>query len=141
MARNAQKCRVPGANWVQYEYAFDVKPCDDARVKEIMLFREPWERVCSLLLKKRRPEGRIRMARDCLLNQRGCDKVVIGKRKGYWLFDNGLVRMLNGRQIDAIPFGGLGAAHLERAKNVASRMDGYIETKDLGAARRGEVYP
>lgn len=131
---SAMKDGVRKYNWLFLEYAFDVDyPCaPDKNVKHVMLFRDPWERLYSIMQKSSQKLGKWleEYAYYLEMKDKSRARVDSGTLRR---IDNSLIRFLLGRDkgVAQIPFGGVTRAHLEAAKKIVDDFDLVMETSDL----------
>ena len=132
------------SNWVHLEHAFDADfPCG-GDVRHVLLFREPFERVYSLLSKMRDAARRERLTAHYadVLEAGG---LLEGPPAGVTpeevtrSVDNPMIRFLLGsEEADRVPFGGIDGGHLARARALVASFDVLLETADVGYA--GDVF-
>ena len=141
--RRCDFSRTNGArtyNWLFFEYAFDADyPCaQNENVKHVMLFRDPWERLYSITMKKKKPQELLTLVLEytSYLEKLGtpASKTIDVPGDVLKRIDNSLIRFMLGRDmgLKQIPFGGITRAHLEAAKTIVDGFDVVIETGDLG---------
>ena len=142
VATQAKDLKLP--NWIFLEYAFDVEyPCEQDNVKHVMLFRDPWKRKYSMLVKKKRESELPRVFSQFveLMTSKTIPEAESSGNYDYELrefvrkTDNPYIRFLIGsKQAYAIPFRGITREHLEMAKRVIDGFDVLLETEDLDNA-------
>ena len=125
-------------NWLFLEYEFDVDyPCAQ-NVKHVMLFRDPWKRTYSLLVKRKEANELPLifsqfvelMTSETVDTESSTDLRELVRKN-----DNAYIRFLIGSQrAYAIPFRGITREHLEMAKRVVDGFDLLLETEDLNRA-------